>query len=158
VADADRIRVLIVGRPDRASAVELNSAAYSELRRRGVLATVLELADNNLQERCFAAADVVWVAYRNHSTMSGVFAQAMSCALPVIGPNYGLLSWLIKQYGVGISIDIDNPGRTGAQIVEMLRSDEMLRAFRRKAQLIARQHVPENFANSICDAIVSCLH
>jgi glycosyltransferase involved in cell wall biosynthesis len=87
-----------------------------------------------------------------------VFAQAMSCGLPVIGPNYGVLFWLITEYDVGISIDIDNPEKTGAQILEMLGSDETLRGFRRNAQLIAMQHLPENFANSICDAIVSSLH
>jgi glycosyltransferase involved in cell wall biosynthesis len=157
IADAHRVRVLIVGRPDPAAAAELNGAEYSELRSRGILATVLELADNELQEKCFAAADVVWVAYRNHSTMSGVFAQAMSCGLPVIGPDYGVLSWLVKEYGVGISVDINTPEKTRVQIVEMLGSDEALRGFRRNAQLIAMQHLPENFGNSICDAIESSL-
>jgi glycosyltransferase involved in cell wall biosynthesis len=112
---------------------------------------------SNLQERCFAAADAVWVAYRNHSTMSGVFSQAMSCSLPVIGPNYGLLSWLISEYGVGICVDIDKPTETGLQIVEMLRSDEMMRGFRYKARRISKEHLRENFGNIICDAITSGL-
>jgi glycosyltransferase involved in cell wall biosynthesis len=154
---SDRIRVLIVGRPDEPSATVLNGAGYEALRRQGVLVNMLEFADRNLQEKCFAAADAVWVAYRNHSTMSGVFSQAMSCSLPVIGPNYGLLSWLISEYSVGICVDIDKPTQTGLQILKMLCNEEIMQGFRNKASRMSREHLPENFGNTICDAITSGL-
>jgi glycosyltransferase involved in cell wall biosynthesis len=157
LALTDGIRVLIVGQSDQASAAVFNSPEYDGLRRQGVLASVLEFADRNLQEKCFAAADAVWVAYRNHSTMSGVFSQAMSCSLPVIGPNYGLLSWLISEYGVGICVDIDQPTQTGSQILKMLRNEEIIQGFRYKASRMSREHLPENFGNTICDAITSGL-
>ncbi len=149
------IRILIVGQPDQAARETLESTKYEELRRKGVLATRLGFADTETQDLAFAAADVVWVAYRNHSTMSGVFSQAMSCSLPVIGPNYGLLSWLVSEYKVGICVDINNPREIGSRIVEMLQNAESMEAFRRKAAQISLSHLPRSFAGAVCDAIAA---
>jgi glycosyltransferase involved in cell wall biosynthesis len=152
---AERIRLLIVGRPDRAAQEVLASGPFEELRRRGTLITRLGFADNATQEAAFAAADVVWIAYRNHSTMSGVFSQAMCCSLPVIGPDYGLLSWLVMHHAVGITVDIDNPAETASRIVTMLQDEQGLRKFRANAALLSQCHRPPSFGRAVCDAIAA---
>jgi glycosyltransferase involved in cell wall biosynthesis len=73
----------------------------------------------------------------------------------VIGPNYGLLSWLVSEYKVGICVDINNPREIGSRIVEMLQNTESMEAFRRKAAQISLSHLPRSFAGAVCDAIAA---
>jgi len=148
-----RIRVLIVGRPDQATLSALTGSRFDSLRDAGVLVTRLEFADNEMQDLAFAAADAVWTAYHEHSTMSGVFAQALSCSLPVIGPDYGLLSWLISQYKVGICVNIANPADTAGRIEAMFRDIENFKTFRANAKSISERHLPQSFGSAVCDAI-----
>jgi glycosyltransferase involved in cell wall biosynthesis len=156
-AEVDRVRILVVGNARDSAREALDGVKYEPLRRRGILVTRLGFAEDEVQARAFAAADLVWVAYRNHSTMSGVFSQAMSCALPVIAPNYGLLSWLVSEYKVGIQVDIGNPSATGSQINALLQDQEALRTLRRNAAHLAAKHSPRNFGSAVCDAIAAGL-
>jgi glycosyltransferase involved in cell wall biosynthesis len=152
---SQRIRILIVGSPGEATRALLASGKCVDLQRTGILVARLGFADDETQTLAFAAADVVWIAYRNHSTMSGVFSQAMSCSLPVIGPDYGLLSWLVSHYKVGISVNIDNPSETGSRIEAMLQNTQGMRAFRASAALLAHSHLPQSFGGAVCDAIAA---
>ncbi len=152
-APEERLRVLIVGQPDEAADRTLAGGRFDELRRAGVVATRLGFASDQVQELAFAAADIVWVAYRNHDTMSGVFSQAMSCALPVIGPARGVLCWLVRHHDVGITVDIDDPQTAQSRIREMLGNEERLQRYRSNAGRVAREHRPERFAGAICDVI-----
>ncbi|MEO6080235.1 MAG: glycosyltransferase [Steroidobacteraceae bacterium] len=150
---AERLRILVVGKPDEASRTALDGARYQQQREQGILVTRLAHADARLQELAFAAADVVWVAYRNHSTMSGVFSQAMSCSLPVIGPDYGLLSWLVTKNKVGICVNIDDPEDIRVRVVGLLRDAGALDGYRRSAARLSLAHLPERFGAAVCDAI-----
>jgi glycosyltransferase involved in cell wall biosynthesis len=150
-----KTRILVVGRPDQATGDLLSSPKFTALQREGTLVTRLGFADDRTQEMAFAAADVVWVAYRNHSTMSGVLSQAISCSLPVIGPNYGLLSWLVSQYNVGITVDVDNPSETGRRIVAMLQDTTGMQALRSNSGRISNNHRPQDFGAAVCDAIAA---
>lgn len=156
-SERDPIRILIVGSASEAAAQALDGARYEQLRRRGVLVTRLGFADEQLQAAAFAAADLVWVAYRNHSTMSGVFAQAMSCSLPVIAPDYGLLSWLVAKENVGISVDIADPAATGSLIAGLLADPPLLSVLRGNAARMARNHSPRSFGKAVCDVIAASL-
>jgi glycosyltransferase involved in cell wall biosynthesis len=153
----DPLRILVIGNASESARRALDGPRYERLRRQGLLVTRLQFADDDLQARAFALADLVWVAYRNHSTMSGVFAQAMSCSVPVIAPDYGLLSWLVSQYEVGIRVNTADPVATGAQIAQLLRDPERLAALRRNAALMSSRHSPRNFGAAVCDAIAAGL-
>lgn len=152
-ADTTRVRILIVGKAEDEAHQALEGPRYEQLRRRGVLTTRLGFADDDMQSRAFAASDLVWIAYRNHSTMSGVFSQAMASARPVIAPNYGLLSWLARQYDVGITVDIDDAAATGAHIAGLLQDRSKLDALRHNASTLSKRHSPRNFGSAICNAI-----
>jgi len=56
------------------------------------------------EESCaLSLADIVWVGYRGHLTMSGVLIKAASYGKPVVGCGYGLIGWYIKKYKLGSS-------------------------------------------------------
>jgi glycosyltransferase involved in cell wall biosynthesis len=115
---------------------------------------LLHFADADLENTVFAAADAVWIAYKGHSTMSGVFYQAACCGLPVIAPDYGILNLLTAQHGAGISVDPDNPEETGRQLQELLCDGDNREGLSQNLANIAELHFPENFGRSVCDAIL----
>ncbi len=45
------------------------------------------------EAQCLNACDMVWLAYENHLTMSGVLVQAGLSRKPDMGPNTGLVGW-----------------------------------------------------------------
>ena len=59
IEPAERVRLLIVGQPDRVALQTLGSGRLAELRRKGTLVTRLGFADDATQETAFAAADFV---------------------------------------------------------------------------------------------------
>jgi|GEM_PF-6469245 len=150
-----RLRVLIVGPPTVGAAAILSGSKYDDLRRAGILVTRLEFSDVTKQTPAFAAADVVWVAYRNHSTMSAVFYQAISCSKPVIAPNYGLISWLATNYDVGIQVNIDDPEGTGSAITKLFQDSARFDVFVSNARALSNSYLPQNFGAGVCDAIAA---
>jgi hypothetical protein len=57
----------------------------------------------------FSATDIVWLGYKNYSSPSGVFYQAIQRSLPSLISNDGLINNLNKIVKVGYSINIYNP-------------------------------------------------
>jgi glycosyltransferase involved in cell wall biosynthesis len=109
--------------------------------------------DRDLEGTLFAAANAVWVAYKGHSTMSSVFYQAACCGLPVIASNYGILSWLVEEQGVGISVNPQDPAKTGELIYKLLCGGSEYAGICKNSEELARLHSPANFARAVCDAI-----
>ena len=64
--------------------------------------------DEKKESHIFAATDIVWVGYKNYSSPSGVFYQAMQKSLPVLISNDGLINNLNKKIKVGCPVNIFN--------------------------------------------------
>ncbi len=152
-----RLKVLVVGEADAEMRSMLRSATEKSTCSCIPVATHLEFADAETEEAAFAASDAVWVAYRQHSVMSGVFYQAVCCGIPVITADYGILPWLASKYGVGISVSLDDPHATGKRIVNLLTDERQYAIHRRRAEAIREPHLPGNFGRAICDAIIESL-
>lgn len=60
-----------------------------------------------LRQLC-ANADYVLIPYKSASQSSGVLAYAAQFHVPVIGPGFGLIGQIIKDYKLGISLDNTN--------------------------------------------------
>lgn len=151
------IRVLIVGAADDEMKEYLSTPFVLSLIASGLVRLCVAYSDDNTEAAAFAAADAVWVAYRDHSTMSGVFLQAICAHVPVITANYGIMAWLASRDGVGISVDPNDTKNVSSQISEMFAESARLCAYREKAAQIAERHSPSSFGNSICDAIQASL-
>jgi glycosyltransferase involved in cell wall biosynthesis len=145
------IKVLVAGQPDEEMRLVLQSK-FDDLKSER-LRLLLGFVDYDLENTVFAAADAVWVAYKNHSTMSGVFYQAVCCGLPVIAPNYGILHWLAGKHGTGITVDPDAAEETGRQLTKLLCDGEEYAEISQKARDLASFHSPESFGRAVCDAI-----
>lgn len=49
----------------------------------------------------FAAADMVWLGYRNHYTESGTLTLAARAGRPVLACEEGLIGWQTRRHGLG---------------------------------------------------------
>lgn len=148
-----RIRILIAGQPDNPSRQFLASAAVNELVRRRRIILKLGYSSPEVESAAFSAADAVWVAYKNHSTMSGVLLQAVCCEIPVITANYGLAHWLTSREGIGVSVDLTKPDIVAQQIQSLLLDGDKYKSYQENARRIADRHRPKRFGEAVCDAI-----
>jgi glycosyltransferase involved in cell wall biosynthesis len=149
------IRILVVGHADAESTricEALDADAKSTIR------TLLEYADSDTEEAAFASADAVWVAYKDHALMSGVFCQALSAGIPVIAPDYGLIEWLALRQGVGISVNTDDIVSTGLELSRLFSDADSYTRLCRNAVQIGLTHAPAQFGASVCDAISSSVN
>jgi glycosyltransferase involved in cell wall biosynthesis len=149
-----RFKVLVVGQPDAQMAHEIASPEIQEAVGSGQLVVRPWFASAETENAAFAAADAVWVAYKNHSTMSGVFYQAVCSERPIIAPNYGVLKWLTEKCNVGICVDPENHERTGDQITSLLQDRIGYSSLQRNERRIAAEHHPESFGKNVCDEIL----
>ena len=56
-------------------------------------------------------SDVVLATYLRTEGSSGILSHAANYSLPVIGPETGLIGQLIKEYGLGSTVDVRSPDR-----------------------------------------------
>lgn len=76
------------------------------------------------ERELYAAADVVWLGYRQHYTTSGVLAQAAKSRRPVLACEAGLIGWMTRRHGLGLTVDpCDTPAVIAALRALAARSD-----------------------------------
>lgn len=97
----------------------------------------------------FAAADVVWVGYRDHFTMSGVLLQAGFMKLPVIACDQGLIGWLAKRHQLGPCIHVDDRAEVAAALSGLAASEALRNEFGRNGRLLADKHDVATFTDHI---------
>jgi glycosyltransferase involved in cell wall biosynthesis len=147
----DRITVLAVGQTDPWMDRYFATIEVRRYVQEGRLKVHAGFAGRKVEAAAFAAADAVWVAYNDRGSMSGVFFQAVCADVPVIAPSEGILAWLTRMYGVGISVDNRNHQQTARRILTLW--SESTQAYRTNARTIADQHRPGNVGTAVCDAI-----
>ena len=54
----------------------------------------------------FSATDIVWIGYKNYSSPSGVFYQAIHKSIPMLISNDGLINKLNNKIKVGYAVNI----------------------------------------------------
>lgn len=150
--------LLIMGKAADQSTIEyLSSPEVRSGIDSGQIFVYQQFVDAELESAAFAAATLVWIAYVNHLTMSGVFFQAMCSGRPVIAPQSGILKWMTDQYGVGISVNPLDHQNTAYKIQQLLSDRERQRTLSESALSRAHQHTPEAFGTAICKAIDAAL-
>jgi len=111
--------------------------------------------DSLLEYRAFVSCDFVWLGYVGGGYgSSGVLYQACSLGLPVIATEVGLIGWLVRQHGLGVTIDPTDSRGVALAITNMISSEHSQKKFREKLHSLGSGHTAEKFGNATADAIV----
>jgi glycosyltransferase involved in cell wall biosynthesis len=102
----------------------------------------------------FISSDVISVAYESSFTSSsGVYYQACSIGKPVLVNKCGLLYWLVQKYNNGISINLNDTESIAKDIEKLFNDKSIYTHYSSQSKLIAKNHSPDQFINSILTAI-----
>lgn len=66
-----------------------------------------QFVNKDIQQMAFAAADIVWLGYRNHLSMSGVLVLSAISRKVVIATEAGLIGWYTREKCLGLTVNID---------------------------------------------------
>jgi glycosyltransferase involved in cell wall biosynthesis len=64
-------------------------------------------ANSVTEEAAFRAADLVWLGYQSHFSMSGVLVLAAIAGVPVVSTHKGLIGWMTREHELGDVIDVE---------------------------------------------------
>jgi glycosyltransferase involved in cell wall biosynthesis len=100
----------------------------------------------------FASAKVVAAPYPRHRGSSRLIVEAAAVGTPVVADRYGLLGRRVRDHGIGLVVDGDNPRELRNALDALLADDGSLvnpEALRR----FAEQHTAEAFAGALNAAV-----
>lgn len=103
--------------------------------------------------QAFAAADVVWVGYRDHFTMSGVLLQAGFMRLPAIACDQGLIGWLARRHRLGPCIRVDDPHEVAKALSDLAASAALREEYGSNGRRLAEAHDVTRFVDCIYQSI-----
>jgi glycosyltransferase involved in cell wall biosynthesis len=115
---------------------------------------------DNLLPVYFQAADAVVLPYRrSYLGTSGVLQWAACLGRPVIATNVGDVGDLVRQYGLGLVAEPDDPARLAAAINQYMREREAIEAMvTERAPLYRAQHHWRQTAASVLRAYECVVH
>lgn len=102
------LTIIIAGKSIEAYEEKIASLTSSYSSAKLTVIRINKRITDQQEDILFAAADAVWVGYKNHLTMSGVLAKALSTSRWPIGCNKGLIDWYIRDMRFGCTVDIQN--------------------------------------------------
>lgn len=143
--------VVLAGRQCSSFRQQMGSSDFVHLQSQGRLIVLDRYLDEAEQGEAFAAADVVWVGYRDHIYMSGVLVLAGTAGLPVIGMNEGEIGRLISTHGLGAAAASDQSTDVARALRVMLESTGR-REMGDNARRVFRDHTVERFGDTILTA------
>jgi glycosyltransferase involved in cell wall biosynthesis len=112
--------------------------------------------------RVLAGASCALLPYPRHSGMSRVLLEACSVGTPVVAHRFGLLGHLVSAYGLGLSVDCENP--VGLRRAVMTLADPARSAeYAESLETFAARFAPDRFRAALVsglrlDAGVSAEH
>lgn len=141
------LHLLVAGRQSAAIQPLMQSTQVSTLTQERRCHVINNFVDDAVEQMVFAAADIVWLGYRNHYAMSGVLVLAAVTGKPVIATQDGLIGWYTRARELGLAIDTKNAGK----VVEALRSlaSDRHNKVREINRQILNQHDWGNLATAI---------
>lgn len=153
----EEVALLVAGRQEAEVKTLLSSEQARSLREAGRLYEMDGFLSNEDEHAAFQAADIVWIGYREHLGSSGVLVQAAAAGLPVVACNEGLIGWSTRQYGLGMTVDIEDTPAV-ARIISELAQDPRLRAKNGESgKRFFRSHSVERFGRTIREELLQYL-
>jgi hypothetical protein len=104
------IRVILAGKQvGKSQSLSVNDNFINQLKMKKKIFSFNNWINEKKEALLFSATDIVWLGYKNYSSPSGVFYQAIQRSLPSLISNDGLINNLNKIVNVGYGINIYNP-------------------------------------------------
>ena len=101
------IRVILAGKQIRKSQyLSINDNFINQLKMKKKIFSFNEWISEKKEALLFSATDIVWIGYKNYSSPSGVFYQAIHKSVPMLISNDGLINNLNKKIKVGYAVNI----------------------------------------------------
>lgn len=145
--------VLVAGEQDAFTRSVLAAEPAARLRAQGRLYEERGFLDDEREARVFAAADVVWLGYRDFDALSGVMVQAGDAGLPCLSADRGLTAWTVTRHGLGLVFENGNHDAAVEALVRLGSDAELRRKCAEHGRAFAAGRTLEGFAGSICDAV-----
>jgi len=101
------IRIILAGKQFGENKIFLlNNKFINNLKLENKLFIFNDWISEEKEALLYSATDIVWIGYKNYSSPSGVFYQAMQKCIPPLISNDGLIDNLNKKINVGYPINI----------------------------------------------------
>jgi glycosyltransferase involved in cell wall biosynthesis len=123
---AGPVKALVVGSFDHDCRTELANWLDDDIERRAKITFIDDYVSGDVEAQCLTACDIVWLAYQNHLTMSGVLVQAGNYKKPIVGHDSGLIGWYINKHALGIIIPADDHSEAADTISKLSRNSSAL--------------------------------
>lgn len=146
------ITILLVGKQDDCIKKYLNQQNPLHLIDNMQIICVDEYVSSDVQSKSYCAADVVWVGYRGHETVSDILIYAAASKIPVIACESGWIGWMTRKYNLGICVDIDRIDIV-AKAVCQLTGQVFQPAQTAQANDFFSANLNSQFSKTICDLI-----
>ncbi len=149
-----QITVLLAGEQDEKIQQQLCASLAQQLVGRGCLIESLGFHDERREYRVFRASDVVWLGYVGGARgSSGVLYQAGSIGLPILATNEGLIGWLTKRHGIGLTVNPTDCHAVARAINQLSVDKEFTKECGQHNRDLAKLHSGEKFGDDVCNAI-----
>lgn len=99
---------------------------------------------NKIFQAGFLASDVVTTLYPRHHGISGITEEAALCRRPVLGGDHGANGTIIREHGLGETIDATSPSQLRDALIKVLKQNPVVDQ-RRREDFIFRRH-PDRIA------------
>lgn len=116
---ARSVHVLIVGKHDELMGGFFESNEVKELYRDRRIHILNGFVDVALEQMAFVAADIVWLGYKNHFSMSGVLVLAAMARKVIIATRDGLIGWHTRDKRLGITVNVEDVSTVKAALIHL---------------------------------------
>lgn len=143
--------IVLAGNQSASMRTQLLAGPFASMRAQRRIITLDRIITDADQALILAAADVMWVGYRNHAYMSGVLVLAGRAGLPVVGTIEGEIGKLIIEHNLGVAVAISSPTEVACALELMLDADRRLQ-IGKCARIAFADHTVENFGRTVLGA------
>jgi glycosyltransferase involved in cell wall biosynthesis len=145
--------LLLAGEQDQYVRRTLQRCEAVRLRRERRLFEMNRFLDYAEEAEVFAAADVVWMGYKNFSGSSGVLINAAAMGRPTISCAGGVIGWMTLKYDLGEIVNISSSEQVVGALMRLAGSEQIRSAYALNAAEVGRRHTGYRFGETICNAI-----
>jgi glycosyltransferase involved in cell wall biosynthesis len=85
-------------------------ATHPELIDRGQIILRDEFMSDEVFHASFYALDAIWAGYPRQLGIASMLLFAADALCPVIASNFGCVSWMTEEYGLGMTFTVDQAG------------------------------------------------
>jgi glycosyltransferase involved in cell wall biosynthesis len=150
----ERVVVLIAGRQDTTVHELLQRPSLQALARIGRVRCLDRFLDTEEEHAVFAAANIVWMGYRDHYAMSGVMIQAGQMGLPTIACAEGLIGWMTRRISCGLTVRVEDTERVGDAILRLAENRKLAEALGQNGRNYFRWHSVARFSDGLLNVLV----